>query len=156
MSLKLRINSSWLGLVPPLKQEEGQQSTVSYQPSAQSVVGKREGGRVLVDTRSNGETCWCGHALFAADSMPPHDLQQAGVIGQAEPLCGLRDAPIVALQRRHDDTALGLGPERVEARRAGACTCPPRPARPARPPDPRPHVAHARTARARPECESLG
>src|SRR3989442_8734917 len=51
-----------------------------------------------------------------ADVMPPHDFEEAGMIGEAERLRGPRDLPIVSLQGRDDDLALGL---RLEGMKRG-------------------------------------
>ena len=55
--------------------------------------------------------------------MPPHDLEQARVIGEAELLRGARDVPLVALEGADDDPALRLGlqlDERVRVAGRGA------------------------------------
>src|SRR5438128_1384389 len=50
------------------------------------------------------------------DVMPPHDLEQTGVIGEAQRLRGARDVPVVPLQGGDDDLAFRLGLERLEGR----------------------------------------
>ena len=53
--------------------------------------------------------------------MAPHDLEQAGVVGQAERFGRPRDVPVVLFQRLDDDAPFGLGFERLEGagRRVG-------------------------------------
>src|SRR6267378_1514334 len=72
---------------------------------------------VRADTGFRSPSCSCGHesaALSPADVMPTHDLQEAGVIGEAERLRRPGDVPVVVLERRDDDLALGLRPEGME------------------------------------------
>src|SRR5207237_3430085 len=57
----------------------------------------------------------CRVATPWVDAMAAHDLQETGVIGEAERAGRLRDVPIVALQSCHDDLALGLCLESLEA-----------------------------------------
>src|ERR1051325_356542 len=49
-----------------------------------------------------------------ADPVPPHDLQQAGVVGETELLGRLGDVPVIALERGHDDLPLRFRLQRVE------------------------------------------
>ena len=42
-------------------------------------------------------------------TVPPHDLQQAGVIGQFQILRGLRHVPIALFERGNQDLPLSLG-----------------------------------------------
>jgi hypothetical protein len=47
--------------------------------------------------------------------VPAHDLEQAGVIGEAERLSGPGDVPVVPLEGRNDDLPLRLGLELLES-----------------------------------------
>ena len=50
-----------------------------------------------------------------SDPVPAHDLEQAGVIGEAERLGGTRDVPVVPLEGGHDDLPLRLRLELLES-----------------------------------------
>ena len=82
------------------------------------------GLRVPADTAR-----FAGRALLVGlDAEPAHDLEQAGVVGQAQLLGGAGDVPVVPLQRRDHDLALGFGLEawksRPRAAAAGRCSPP--------------------------------
>ena len=65
--------------------------------------------------------CPSGHGLRRSvlvgslDAQASHDLEEAGVVGQVELLCGAGDVPVVPLEGRDDDPTLGLGLSLLEA-----------------------------------------
>ncbi len=105
-------------------QSEGRSGT-SRQPSAiscqskdlkESGVGERvrantgaQAVRVRSDTRRG--------LSVPADAVPPHDFEQTRVIGEPQRLRRPGDVPVVALEGRDDDLALGLGLELLEGAR---------------------------------------
>src|SRR5438876_7397024 len=82
------------------------------------------GDRVPLDTPERGALCPLGHVLRGSpDVMPAHDLEQAGVIGQAQLLRRPGDVPAVPFQCRDEDAPLGFRLELLEsAAAAGAAS----------------------------------
>src|SRR6476469_5088685 len=68
----------------------------------------RGGAVVFTRTRffEGGVSSWTRAASAAAQAMPPHDLEQTGMVGQPELLRRFRDVPLVALERGDDDLPL--------------------------------------------------
>src|SRR5437870_11832757 len=78
--------------------------------------------RLRAATRPSRELLATG---VPADVMPPHDLQKAGMIREAECLRRPGDVPVVMLQRRDDDLPFGLGLEIMKRARDRVRLCSP-------------------------------
>ena len=72
------------------------------------------GKRVLQGLRANAGRDHASRSITLGQPVAAHDLEQAGVIGEAERLGGPRDVPVVLLERLEDDLPLGLRLERLE------------------------------------------
>ena len=59
--------------------------------------------------------CLLDTSLVPTDAMSPHDLKQAGVVGEAEGLGRTGHVPLMPLQGRHDDPPLRLRLQLLEA-----------------------------------------
>jgi len=65
-------------------------------------------GRPAAAAVTHSATGTYGGLRLSTDAVPPHDLEQAGVICEAQLLGRARDMPVVALQRSEHDPPLGL------------------------------------------------